>query len=244
MLNISQAWHDQRDDVTGRARQVATALAENAAATTAALRGQAGELDSSFRQAAEVAVQGLSRDYDAARGGFGGAPKFPPSMVLEFLLRHHERTGAANALQLAEGTCEAMARGGMYDQLGGGFARYSVDAGWVVPHFEKMLYDNALLARVYAHLWRRTGDRRWPAGWPKRPATGCCASCRTAEGGLRGVARRRQRGRGGQVLRLDARPAARGPRPRGRRVRGRSLRRHRGGHVRARCECSPAPFGP
>jgi uncharacterized protein YyaL (SSP411 family) len=78
-------------------------------------------------------------------------------MVLEFLLRHHQRTGASGALLMAEGTCEAMARGGMYDQLGGGFARYSVDAGWVVPHFEKMLYDNALLARVYAHLWRRTG---------------------------------------------------------------------------------------
>ena len=123
VLNISQAWHDQRDDVTGRAKQVAIALAGNAAATAAALRGAGGELDSLFRQAADVAMQGLSRDYDAARGGFGGAPKFPPSMVLEFLLRHHERTGSANALQMAEGTCEAMARGGMYDQLGGGFAR-------------------------------------------------------------------------------------------------------------------------
>ena len=208
VLNVSQAWHDQRDDVAGRARQVATALAENAAATTAALRGQAGELDSSFRQAAEVAVQGLSQDYDAARGGFGGAPKFPPSMVLEFLLRHHERTreavlvpggatllpvppaaagpsppGTGVALQLAEGTCEAMARGGMYDQLGGGFARYSVDAGWVVPHFEKMLYDNALLARVYAHLWRRTGS-----ALARRVAEQTCdwmlRELRTAEGGL------------------------------------------------------------
>ena len=79
-------------------------------------------------------------------------------MVLEFLLRHHARTGSADALAMARGTCDAMARGGMYDQLGGGFARYSVDAGWVVPHFEKMLYDNALLLRVYAHLWRATGD--------------------------------------------------------------------------------------
>src|SRR5215470_6291189 len=158
VLNISQAWHDQRDDVTGRAKQVAIALAENATATAAALRSGGSELDSLFRQAADVAVQGLSRDYDAARGGFGGAPKFPPSMVLEFLLRHHERTGEVSPLQMAEGTCEAMARGGMYDQLGGGFARYSVDAGWVVPHFEKMLYDNALLARVYAHWTRRTGD--------------------------------------------------------------------------------------
>jgi uncharacterized protein YyaL (SSP411 family) len=186
VLNISQAWRDQRDDVTGRARHVATVLAENAAATAAALRGQHGqhgELDAMFRQAADVAMRGLSQDYDAARGGFGAAPKFPPSMVLEFLLRHHERTGSENALQLAEGTCEAMARGGMYDQLGGGFARYSVDADWVIPHFEKMLYDNALLARVFAHLWRRTGS-----ALARRVAEQTCdwmlRELRTAEGGL------------------------------------------------------------
>ncbi|WP_168714602.1 thioredoxin domain-containing protein [Streptomyces sp. A0592] len=104
------------------------------------------------------ALLGLTREYDAVRGGFGGAPKFPPSMVLEFLLRHHARTGSEGALQMAADTCEAMARGGIYDQLGGGFARYSVDREWVVPHFEKMLYDNALLCRVYAHLWRATGS--------------------------------------------------------------------------------------
>ncbi|MFB6564386.1 thioredoxin domain-containing protein [Streptomyces sp. NPDC056400] len=104
------------------------------------------------------ALLGLAREYDAAHGGFGGAPKFPPSMVLEFLLRHHARTGSEGALQMAVQTCEAMARGGIYDQLGGGFARYSVDREWVVPHFEKMLYDNALLCRVYAHLWRATGS--------------------------------------------------------------------------------------
>ncbi|MFG2664092.1 thioredoxin domain-containing protein [Streptomyces sp. NPDC048387] len=104
------------------------------------------------------ALLGLTREYDAVRGGFGGAPKFPPSMVLEFLLRHHARTGSEGALQMAADTCKAMARGGIYDQLGGGFARYSVDREWVVPHFEKMLYDNALLCRVYAHLWRATGS--------------------------------------------------------------------------------------
>jgi uncharacterized protein YyaL (SSP411 family) len=79
-------------------------------------------------------------------------------MVIEFLLRHHARTGAEGALQMAQDTCERMARGGIYDQLGGGFARYSVDRDWIVPHFEKMLYDNALLCRVYAHLWRATGS--------------------------------------------------------------------------------------
>ena len=104
-------------------------------------------------------------------------------MVLEFLLRHYQRTGSEAALRMAEGTCEAMARGGMYDQLGGGFARYSVDAGWVVPHFEKMLYDNALLARVYANLWRRTGSEL-----ARRVAEETCdwmlRELRTGDGGL------------------------------------------------------------
>jgi uncharacterized protein YyaL (SSP411 family) len=104
-------------------------------------------------------------------------------MVLEMLLRHHARTGDADALRMAADTCAAMARGGIYDQLAGGFARYSVDAGWVVPHFEKMLYDNALLLRVYTHLWRATGSpmaRRvalQTADWMVR-------DLRTAEGGF------------------------------------------------------------
>jgi uncharacterized protein len=190
--NIAQAWREQRDDVTDRARQVAAALAEHAEATTRALRGPRGDLDASFRQAADVAVQGLGQDYDEVHGGFGDAPKFPPSMVLEFLLRHYQRTqgsgdsgdsGPEAALQMAGGTAEAMARGGMYDQLGGGFARYSVDAGWVVPHFEKMLYDNALLARAYAHLWRTAGS-----ALARRVAEETCdwmlRELRTAEGGL------------------------------------------------------------
>ena len=180
VLNISRAWRSQRDDVTGQARHVASALAENAAATARALREASG---TQFREVADAAVRALERDYDAMRAGFGGAPKFPPSMVLEFLLRNHERTGSAVAMRMAEGTCEAMARGGMYDQLGGGFARYSVDAGWVVPHFEKMLYDNALLARVYAHLWRRTGS-----GLARRVAERTCdwmlRELRTGDGGL------------------------------------------------------------
>ncbi|MPZ61729.1 MAG: DUF255 domain-containing protein [Propionibacteriales bacterium] len=104
------------------------------------------------------AVAVLARDFDERHAGFGTAPKFPPSMVLEFLLRHAARTGSATALDMVVRTCDAMARGGMYDQLGGGFARYSVDQGWVVPHFEKMLYDNALLLRVYLHWWRQTGE--------------------------------------------------------------------------------------
>ena len=91
-------------------------------------------------------------------GGFGGAPKFPPTMVMEFLLRHHERTGSATALAAVELTLDRMARGGIFDQLGGGFSRYSVDRSWHVPHFEKMLDDNAQLLRVYAHHHRVTGS--------------------------------------------------------------------------------------
>ncbi|MCJ0904133.1 thioredoxin domain-containing protein [Rhodococcus sp. ARC_M6] len=97
-------------------------------------------------------------DEDLPRGGFGGAPKFPPSALLEGLLRQYERTGSDEVLGGIERTAEAMARGGIYDQLGGGFSRYAVDAEWVVPHFEKMLYDNALLLRFYAHWARRAGS--------------------------------------------------------------------------------------
>lgn len=149
---VRAAWRDRREEVADVASRITRDLSERAIGV--------GEGEPSPPGAEEMgaALLGLTREFDAARAGFGGAPKFPPSMVLEFLLRHHARTGSEGALQMAEATCEAMARGGIYDQLGGGFARYSVDAGWVVPHFEKMLYDNALLCRVYAHLWRSTGS--------------------------------------------------------------------------------------
>jgi len=185
ILSVAQAWRSQRDGVTGQARDVAVALAENAAAVTRALRADsaASEVDTRFRDVTAASVSALERDYDAAEGGFGRAPKFPPSMVLEFLLRHHHRTQNPAALRMAEGTCEAMARGGMYDQLAGGFARYSTDRAWVVPHFEKMLYDNALLARVYANLWRATGS-----DLARRVALETCTwmvhEMRTADGGL------------------------------------------------------------
>lgn len=113
----------------------------------------------------DAAAAALAADYDHQWGGFGGAPKFPPSMVLAFLLRHHARTGDASALRMVRGTCEAMARSGTYDQVGGGFARYAVDRAWVVPHFEKMLYDNALLLGVYTDL-ARTDEATRP--WAER----------------------------------------------------------------------------
>ena len=185
ILGVAEAWRNQRDGVAGQARHVATALAENAAAIARALRADEGEAGTGarFGEITAASVSALERDWDAADGGFGRAPKFPPSMVLEFLLRYHRRTGAPAALRMAEGTCEAMARGGMYDQLGGGFARYSTDNAWVVPHFEKMLYDNALLARVYLSLWRATGSELG-----RRVARETCTwlvdEMRTADGGL------------------------------------------------------------
>ncbi len=106
----------------------------------------------------DSAFHNIARTYDGVNGGFGGAPKFPPPMTLEFLLRYHSRTGNKEALEMAEKTCRKMARGGLYDQLGGGFHRYTVDAIWLTPHFEKMLYDNAQLASVYLHLFQITKD--------------------------------------------------------------------------------------
>ena len=106
----------------------------------------------------ERAFRGLAQRYDVRHGGFEGAPKFPQAMALDFLLRHWRRTGTAYALEIASESYRAMVRGGIYDQLGGGFHRYTVDGIWLVPHFEKMLYDNALLARLGVHLWQATGD--------------------------------------------------------------------------------------
>ncbi|PYC66648.1 hypothetical protein C7C46_31120 [Streptomyces tateyamensis] len=150
---VEAAWRERRDEVAEVAGRIRAELAERAR-----VYGVGAGVSAPGERELHQALAGLSRSFDAARGGFGGAPKFPPSMVLEFLLRHHARTGSAVALEQAAATAEAMARGGIYDQLGGGFARYSVDADWVVPHFEKMLYDNALLARVYLHLWRAGRD--------------------------------------------------------------------------------------
>jgi uncharacterized protein YyaL (SSP411 family) len=146
---LHDAWVNRADEVRGSATNIRQHLQRETV-----LAG-ARPIDADVLDAA---VARLATEFDPVNAGFGGAPKFPPSMVLEFLLRHHARTGSKQALEMVARTCEAMARGGMYDQLGGGFARYSVDAGWVVPHFEKMLYDNAQLLGVYADLWAVTKD--------------------------------------------------------------------------------------
>ena len=148
---VSQTWREQRDEVEEASDRIAGELRRMASA----LPGGGPEITPTL---CDRAVSAVLRDEDTVRGGFAPAPKFPPSALLEALLRSYERTTSPVPLGTVRRTCSAMARGGIYDQLAGGFARYSVDADWVVPHFEKMLYDNALLLRVYAHWARRTGD--------------------------------------------------------------------------------------
>ncbi len=173
---ISTAWDTDREEVRATGQRVVDALAR-----AQAPRSAVGELLGA--DALDRAVGVLGGQFDRTDAGFGRAPKFPPSMVLEFLLRAHERSGNPTALAMAEQTLDTMARGGMYDQLGGGFARYSVDASWVVPHFEKMLYDNALLLRTYTHWWRLT-DSSLAERVVRETADFLLRDLRTAEGGF------------------------------------------------------------
>ena len=140
---ITVAWQDRQVEILDSASEIARRLSMQ--------QTPAGTEMPTAAECAESILL-LQREFDPTYGGFGRAPKFPPSMVVEALLRD----GGEAAMLMAGRTLEAMARGGIYDQIGGGFSRYSVDAGWVVPHFEKMLYDNALLVGVYSHWWRRT----------------------------------------------------------------------------------------
>ena len=140
---IIEAWRERQSEILLSASEIARRLS--------APQAPSGAEALTAAECAQSVVL-LQRDFDPTSGGFGRAPKFPPSMVLEALLRD----GSEAAMLMAGRTLEAMARGGIYDQIGGGFSRYSVDSGWVVPHFEKMLYDNALLLGSYAHWWRRT----------------------------------------------------------------------------------------
>ncbi|WP_407343775.1 thioredoxin domain-containing protein [Pengzhenrongella phosphoraccumulans] len=175
---IADAWHGRRGELVAGAAELRVALTEAPAAVAGSFPGST---TLAARLADSVAV--IGNQFDPVHGGFGRAPKFPPSMVLEWLLRHHARTGDPDPLEMADRTLEAMARGGLFDQLGGGFARYAVDHRWTVPHFEKMLYDNALLLRVYAHWFRATGSplaRRVV----EETATWLLTDLRTPEGGF------------------------------------------------------------
>jgi uncharacterized protein YyaL (SSP411 family) len=172
---VTSAWREDGARVRGAAGEIAARLADSAAAVLPSAGIDPDLLDR--------AATSLEAQFDPRAGGFGGAPKFPPSMALEFLLRRHERAGADAVPAAVAVTSERMARGGMYDQLAGGFARYSVDAGWVVPHFEKMLYDNALLLRAYAHLARVSLDPL-PRRIAEETAAFLLRDLRTAEGGF------------------------------------------------------------
>ncbi|MFF2572951.1 thioredoxin domain-containing protein [Streptomyces sp. NPDC058084] len=150
---VHNAWTSRRDEVGEVAGKITRDLATRELST--------GDAGTPTEETQASALLQLTRDIDPASGWFKGDTKFPPSMVIEFLLRHHARAGSVAALEMAEGLCGAMARSSLYDQVGGGFHRYVLTprpGGPLVPHFEKMLYDNALLCRVYAHLWRATGS--------------------------------------------------------------------------------------
>lgn len=150
LLSVAEAWKNKRDELLESANEV---LSEMRRVTEAETGGE-----SLSESLSDEAFQSFVRYFDQANGGFGGAPKFPPAMGLEFLLRYYHRTKNEKALEMVTKTAVKMAQGGIYDQLGGGFHRYSVDAVWLVPHFEKMLYDNAQLARLYLHVFQATGD--------------------------------------------------------------------------------------
>ncbi|MFZ0547347.1 MAG: thioredoxin domain-containing protein [Candidatus Promineifilaceae bacterium] len=149
LVGLVRAWQERREDIANNAAEVTDHIGR-----TVLLQQQSNVLDDGLFSGA---VTTLNTSFDASKGGFGGAPKFPPSMTIEYLLRYFLRAGDQQALHMAEYTLEQMAYGGMYDQIGGGFARYSTDDEWLVPHFEKMLYDNGLLARAYLHAWKVTG---------------------------------------------------------------------------------------
>jgi uncharacterized protein YyaL (SSP411 family) len=172
---IHHAWNSNREGLEKTASQIHGYLAASA---TGAPPGNAPT-----SQVTDDAVQRLWSQFDQDQGGFGQAPKFPQASVLEFLLRHHRRTGDPDSLAMLTLTLDRMSQGGIYDHLGGGFARYSVDGQWLVPHFEKMLYDNAQLMNIYLDAWRMTGNEAWrqvveeTADWLLR-------EMRSPEGGL------------------------------------------------------------
>ena len=171
---VADAYRNRRAEIEQQAGMLARHLQEQ-------LDVPGGARDPERRQL-EGAVARLAASFDEAHGGFGGAPKFPAPMTLEFLLRAWRRSGNAQALRMATVTLDAMADGGIHDQIGGGFARYSTDAQWLVPHFEKMLYDNALLAHAYVEAARATGNERY-AAVGRSTLDFMLAELRTDEGG-------------------------------------------------------------
>jgi uncharacterized protein len=152
---VDRAWREERDQVEDAGGRLVQALVDQA-------RLNAGRADPT-PELLIVAAAAIEASFDGANGGWGSAPKFPQPMTIEYLLRRYRATGDPRPLVIARRSLDAMADGGLRDQLGGGFHRYSTDAHWLVPHFEQMLYDNAQLARVYVHAWTATGDERYRA---------------------------------------------------------------------------------
>ncbi|MEO8573873.1 MAG: thioredoxin domain-containing protein [Pyrinomonadaceae bacterium] len=150
LVSISEAWREKREELLRSANDILGELRRAGISEFSSAPFSTDQLESAFKS--------FSRSFDKTNGGFGGAPKFPPSMSLEFLLRYWKRTRDESSLEMAKFTARKMAEGGIFDQLGGGFHRYTVDAIWLVPHFEKMLYDNSQLIRIYLHLFQITQD--------------------------------------------------------------------------------------
>src|SRR5215210_5341380 len=150
---VDRAWREQRAEVEQAGVRLVDALVEQQRLPSTGTPPSDALL--------EEAVATIEAQFDAKHGGWGRAPKFPQPMTIEFLLRRHVATGDARPLAIARLALDRMADGGIHDQLGGGFHRYSTDAVWLVPHFEQMLYDNAQLARVYLHAWQVTADERY-----------------------------------------------------------------------------------
>ena len=150
LVSISEAWREKREELLRSANDILGELRRVGISEFSSAPFSTDQLDSAF--------QSFSHSFDKTNGGFGGAPKFPPSMSLEFLMRYWKRTGDDRALEMVTFTARKMADGGIFDQLGGGFHRYTVDAIWLVPHFEKMLYDNSQLIKIYLHLFQITKD--------------------------------------------------------------------------------------
>jgi uncharacterized protein YyaL (SSP411 family) len=150
LTGVTEAYRERREQVLRSAKELTRIYAQIPAAAADSQPLSPALLERAWRS--------IARRYDTRYGGFDGAPKFPQAMALDFSLRHWRRAGTQHALEIAADSFRRMARGGIYDQVGGGFHRYAVDAIWLVPHFEKMLYDNALLARLGVHLWQATGN--------------------------------------------------------------------------------------
>jgi uncharacterized protein len=161
LAGVGDAWRQRREDIEASANQLAQHVRDGQAAPGSLRLAHGAAGDGGGLEHLRSATASLSGSFDARNGGWGGAPKFPQPMTVELLLREHLRTGDAEPLAMARRTLDAMAAGGIYDHLGGGFARYATDSVWLVPHFEKMLYDNGQLARVYLHAWQVTGEPRY-----------------------------------------------------------------------------------